>query len=48
MRIFDHLLFLEDLTKKNHQIDFSNTNKKNSNTSSKFVIVLEFLQKIEV
>ena len=43
MRIFDHLLFLEDLTKKNREIDFSNTNKKNSNTSSKFAIVLEFL-----
>ena len=43
MRIFNHLLFLEDLTKKNGEIDFSNTNKKNSNTSSKFEIVLEFL-----
>ncbi len=43
MGIFNHLLFLEDLTKKNREIDFSNTNKKNSNTSSKFEIVLEFL-----
>ena len=46
MRIFNHLLFLENLTKKNGEM-ISLTQIKNSNTSSKFAIVLEFL-KIEV